>query len=100
MVSLTLEIAEAAEAYAAGHETAREFLARRLRSLGTLYREHLWNEDHVVLPLAEKILSPEELDVLSQAFQGIESRTSLEEVARRISLQAQRCDCLMGEVFI
>jgi len=98
--SLTLELVEAAEAYAAGHRSAKESLARTLRELATLYREHIWKEDYIFLPLAEKVLSPEEQGMLSQDFQSVESRISSDEVAGRIGQKAQRCLCHLGEVFI
>lgn len=100
LVTLTSELSEAADEYAAANNSSRGHLASTLRRLARLYSEHLRNEDYVVLPLAEKILSTKELNALFQAFQGIESETSLDEVATKISLRAQRCECHMGEVFI
>lgn len=100
LVSLTLELVELADEYAAGHDSAKESLTSTLRRLATLYREHIWKEDHILLPLAERILQPEELDALNQAFQRIESGISSDEVAKRIAQHAQRCQCHMGEVFI
>ena len=100
LVSLTLELVELADEYAAGHDAAKEGLTSTLRRLATLYREHIWKEDHVLLPLAEKILSPEQLNALNQAFERIESRISSAEVAKRIAQHTQRCQCGMGEVLI
>ncbi len=100
LVSLTLELVELADECAAGHDSAKEGLASTLRRLATLYREHIWKEDHILLPLAERILPPEELETLNQAFQRIKSGISSDEVAKRIGQHAQRCQCHMGEVFI
>ncbi|HYL38644.1 MAG TPA: hemerythrin domain-containing protein [Bryobacteraceae bacterium] len=98
--SLTLELVRAADAFAAGHGSANESLTRTLRELATLYREHIWKEDYILLPLAEKVLTPEEQGMLSQDFQRVESRISSDEVAGRIGQKAQRCQCHLGEVFI
>lgn len=100
LVSLTLELVELADECAAGHDSAKEGLASTLRRLATLYREHIRKEDRILLPLAEKILPPEELDALNQAFQRIQSEISSDEIAKRITQHAQRCQCGMGEVFI
>ena len=100
LVTLTAELSEAADEYAAANNSGKERLASTLRRLAKLYSEHLRNEDYVMLPLAEKILSSKELNALLQAFQRIESEISLDEVATKISLRAQRCRCHMGEVFI
>lgn len=100
LMALTSELSEAADEYAAANSSGKERLASTLRRLAKLYSEHLRNEDYVVLPLAEKILSSKELNALSQAFQGIESDIRLDDVATKISLRAERCQCHMGEVFI
>jgi hemerythrin-like domain-containing protein len=99
LVTLTSELSVATDEYVAANGSAKEHLTSCLRRLTALYREYIWNEDHIVLPLAEKILSPEELNALFQAFQGIESEISLNEAAKEINQQAQRCPCHMGEVF-
>lgn len=98
--SLTLELLEAADAYAAGQPSAPNSLMRTLRALASLYREHIWKENHVLLPLAEQVLSAEEQDSLYEAFQGVESKIGPDEVAGRIRQHAQRCPCQMGEVFV
>ena len=98
--SLTLELLDAADAYAAGHASAPKSLLRTLRALASLYREHIWKENHVLLPLAERVLSAEEQDSLYEAFQGVESKIGPDEVASRIGQCAQRCPCDMGEVLI
>ena len=97
---LTRDLLKAVEAYAAGNTSALKSLMHTLRALATLYRDHIWKEDHVLLPLAEKALSQEEQEMLSQGFQTIESKIALDEVAARIRQRAQRCPCNMGEVFI
>ncbi|MFN7995400.1 MAG: hemerythrin domain-containing protein [Bryobacteraceae bacterium] len=100
LAALTLEVVELAEECAAGHDSVKEGLASTLRRLATLYREHIWREDHLLLPLAEKILSPEELNALNQDFERIESLISSDDVAKRIAQHTQRCECGMGEVLI
>ena len=97
---LTLELLQAADAYTGGNASAQESLVRTLRALATLYREHIWKENHVLLPLAERLLSQEEQDMLSQAFQSVESKIGPDEIAGRIGQHAQRCLCYLGEVFI
>ncbi|HLJ15952.1 MAG TPA: hemerythrin domain-containing protein [Bryobacteraceae bacterium] len=100
MASSPVELSEALHEYSTGHTSANEPLASTLRRLAQLYHEHLSKEDTILLPLAEKILPAEELDALCQAFQRTESGIGLDEVAKRISHHAQRCQCHMGIVFI
>ena len=97
--SLTLQLLEAADAYAAGHVSAEASLRITLRNLASLYREHIWKEDYVVLPLAEKILSPQELGRLSMAFERVEAKIGPDELADRIGERTRRCLCHLGEVF-
>ena len=99
LVALTRELLEATDEYALGKDSANEHLASTLRRLATLYRAHIWNEDHIVLPLAERILSPDELNTLYRAFQRVESKISLDEIVERISLHKRQCSCYLGEVF-
>jgi len=71
LAALTSELSKATDEYAVAGDPAKEHLARTLQRLVALCREHIRSEDHIVLPLAEKILPPEELNALFQAFQKI-----------------------------
>lgn len=97
--SLTLALLEAADAYAAGDASAAKSLMRTLRALASLYREHIRKENDVLLPLADEVLTQEQQEMLSEAFQRVESTISSDEVASRIGERAQRCVCHLGEVF-
>lgn len=99
LVALTRELSEATGEYALGKDSANEHLGSTLRRLAALYRAHISTEDHIVLPLAEKLLSPEELNTLNRDFQRVESQISLDEIAERISAHKRRCSCYLGEVF-
>ena len=97
---LTRELLEEADLYTStGHASAKEPLIRTLRYLAKLYQEHIWTEDFVVLPLAEKVLSAEELGRLAMAFERIEAKIRPDEVADRIGERAKRCACHLGEIF-
>ncbi len=97
--SLTVELLEAADAYAAGDSSAAKSLMRTLRALSSLYREHIRKENDILLPLAQNALTQNEQDMLFEAFQHVESNIRAGEVAGRIRQRTERCPCYMGEVF-
>ena len=99
--SLTKELLAALDAYTSGgYASSQGILISTLRSLAALYREHIWKEDHILLPIAEKVLSRKEQDVLCETFQRTESSINADELAARIEQHARRCVCHMGQVLI
>lgn len=91
---LVTELAEAVEASAAAGATARERIVGSLRGLIELYPGHIWKEEYLLFPLAEKILSPEELVELAEKFAKVEEEMG-HEVHRRFEALGEQ---LLGKV--
>ena len=69
---LVAELAEAVEAPAAAEASARERIDGSLRGLIELYPGHIWKEEYLLFPMAEKIMSAEELLELEVKFAKVE----------------------------
>lgn len=87
-------------------EEGRLTLIQVLQSLVTLYPAHIWKEDYLLFPLADKILSQQDHDSLLEQFGmaerdlGTDAHASLEalveDVARRID-QCPQCTHLVSQ---
>lgn len=71
---LCSQLAEAvAELKAHGLTAAKESLTNALRALVALYPSHLWKEDYLLIPMAEKLLSHEDQEELVKNFDEVEA---------------------------
>jgi hemerythrin-like domain-containing protein len=75
---LVKQLAEATDSYAMGNASAREALLKSLRSLTELYPNHIWKEEYLAFPMADKILSSEEQRDLSEKFEMVEKEIGLD----------------------
>ncbi len=93
--ALVSALAEAAAGHREGDESATEALVSALRALTALYPDHIWKEDYLLFPMANKILSPEEQADLRQRFEQVEETVGkdlhhrFDELAERLALEAQ-----------
>lgn len=69
---LVSQLAEAAEAYTKASPLATESLLKSLRGIMDLYPNHIWKEDYLAFPMADKILSCEEQRDLAEKFEMVE----------------------------
>ncbi|HEX7361725.1 MAG TPA: hemerythrin domain-containing protein [Bryobacteraceae bacterium] len=51
---------------------AKEDLTQTLRSMVQLYVDHMWKEDYLLLPMANKVLSDEDQAALCDQFESLE----------------------------
>lgn len=70
---LTNELSLACSKYIADQRTGRLSLMKALHSLVSLYREHMWKEEYLLLPIVEKMLSVEDHKHLADQFRMAES---------------------------
>lgn len=75
--ALVSELAEAAEAYRE-NPLAKESLVKSLRGLTELYPNHIWKEEYLAFPMADKILSSEEQRDLYEKFEMVEKEIGLD----------------------
>ncbi len=81
LASLVNELAIAVNAYSKGTAGARSTLERILHSVAELYSDHLWKEDYVLFPMADKLFSKTDQQVLGDTLRAID--VSHGEAARR-----------------
>jgi len=65
------QLKNAVDAYSTADDLVTESLAETLRSLAELYHDHIWKEDYLLLPMASKILSDTDQQVLAETFHAI-----------------------------
>ncbi len=87
---LLRELEAGRDAYSASGGSQREGVLGPLRGLVDLYPTHIWKEDYLLMPLAEKLLSEEEQERLNEQFDGVEgalgagAHHELEELVARL----------------
>jgi hemerythrin-like domain-containing protein len=75
-------LAEQAPAYAQGSPGAKEGLLERLRGILDLYQNHIWKEDAMVFPMADKVLTAADQKELSEGFAEVDRVVGPDVVAR------------------
>ncbi len=87
---LLRQLAGARDEYSASNGSRKELLLPPLRGLVELYPTHIWKEDYLLMPLADKLLSSAEQQRLNQQFENVEAalgpsvHDELEEMATRL----------------
>ncbi|MGA3164089.1 MAG: hemerythrin domain-containing protein [Verrucomicrobiota bacterium] len=61
---------------------AQDSLVQTLRKIVNLYQNHIWKEDAMVFPMADKILTEADQKELSGKFAGVDRSVGLEIIAR------------------
>jgi len=94
--ALVSQLAEATEAYTKASPLAKDSLVKSLRGITDLYPNHIWKEEYLAFPMADKILSSEEQRELYEKFEVVEKEIGLdvhrrfERFAEELERQAQR----------
>jgi hemerythrin-like domain-containing protein len=65
------QLCSAVDGYSEANGVVTESLTDTLHSLAELYRDHIWKEDYLLLPMAGKILSDTDQQVLAETFHAI-----------------------------
>ena len=94
--TLVSELSETAEKYLKNEPGAKEKLVKIFNTLVDLYPKHIWREDYLLFPMTDKMLSPEEQDILQQQFEtaentfGEEKHHKYEQMAQDIKNKAEK----------
>jgi hemerythrin-like domain-containing protein len=80
--ALVTALAEATEAYQRDGVAAREAVKQSLHALAALYPAHIWKEDYLLFPMANKLLSAEEQRNLRGQFELVEAELGREAYDR------------------
>ena len=80
--ALVQALAEHTSAYERGQPAAPEALQQTLRGLMDLYLSHIWKEDAMVFPMANRILTADDQEELSAQFAVVDRAVGLDTIAR------------------
>lgn len=89
---LVKRIAEGAEAYASGKPEAPEEIATAIDGVVKLYPNHIWKEEEMVFPMAERMFPTELRNTLFRQFKDVDAdhlkgnRAKFQQFAERISM--------------
>jgi hemerythrin-like domain-containing protein len=73
LCALVSQYADSAEVYIATQGAARVSLINTIHALLELLPGHIWKEDFLLLPLADKVLTPDEQESLLAQFERVEA---------------------------
>lgn len=91
------DLNSAAAAYINDAERGRLTLIQVLQSLVTLYPAHIWKEDYLLFPMADKILAESDQDLLLRQFAkaeevlGTNAHERFEKLAVELSERIDHC---------
>lgn len=71
---LISQFADCVELYVTTHGDARAPLEKTIRALLELLPGHIWKEDFLLFPMADKVLSPEDHKTLLEEFNQVETQ--------------------------
>lgn len=71
--SLVQGVAAALAQLESGEQAAAATLARALIDLSELLRAHIYKEDNILYPMADRLLSPADQQALAEAFERVEA---------------------------
>ena len=80
--ALVRSLAEQAPAYAQGKPGSKEALLETLRGIVDLYQNHIWKEDAMVFPLADKVLTAADQKELNEKFAQVDNTIGLDVITR------------------
>lgn len=91
--SLVSQLADAAEAYVSTDGRTKDALIRAFDGLVELYPGHIWKEEYLLFPLAEKVLAAADMQMLMERFDKFDAeidprlRDRMEQFADRFRFE-------------
>jgi hemerythrin-like domain-containing protein len=89
--ALVKGLGEATDVFEKDVASAREDVVKNLRGIAELYPNHIWKEDYLLFPMTHKVMRPEELQELYQAFQEVEERMG-KDIHHRLEQWAEQLE--------
>lgn len=80
--ALVRALAEWVPGSGSGQDAAWEALPQTLRGIVDLYQNHIWKEDAMVFPMADKVLTAADQKELSEKFAEVDNTIGLDVIAR------------------
>ena len=90
------ELIQATTGYAENDSSTRDSLLKSLRGLIDLYPNHIWKEDYLAFPMANKILSDDEQRELGEKFEMVENEIG-RDVHHRFEQLAKELEERVGQ---
>jgi hemerythrin-like domain-containing protein len=84
--TLVTGLAEAAEGYQKGDTTTIDALLKNIHGITELYPGHIWKEDYLAFPMANKVLNAEDQQSLSEEFEKVDENIGRDVYQRLIFL--------------
>ncbi|HSB82748.1 MAG TPA: hemerythrin domain-containing protein [Candidatus Methylomirabilis sp.] len=94
--ALTQELAEATETYLRGGIGAKANLIRSLRGLIDLYPNHMWKEEYLLFPMANRLMSPRQQRDLRERFAATDAAIGADAYRQFEQLADQLADQVGG----
>jgi hemerythrin-like domain-containing protein len=91
-------LSAACSTYIADSEAGRLTLMQALETLITLYPAHMWKEEYLLFPMVDKMLSPQEHELLLRQFKtahsdiGVGAHHAYEILADDLRQRVSRCE--------
>lgn len=80
--ALLADLSDSVSAYRAGEKGGASAVGRALRRLAAFYALHTSNEDHLLFPIANKFLSPDDQDTVYERFATVDLENGADFQAR------------------
>ena len=90
---LVMQLNESVNAYAKGVKGSADGITTALNGITKLYRNHIWKEDAMVFPMADRLFSPEKRQAMLKAFEEVEAKTGHDIHSKYVSF-AEKLDDL------
>lgn len=97
ILHLVNELSDSTAAYLGDQRVGRAALKEAFQNLVAFFPGHIWREDYLLFPMAEKVLSPSDQEILLQQFDlaeldlGGRINEEFEALAENLSTRVESC---------
>jgi hemerythrin-like domain-containing protein len=88
----------AAERYAQGDAAARDAIVQNALGYATLLRQHIYKEDNILFPMADRVIPVDQQDGVEAAFEHVEHEETGEGVHEKYLALAEKLEGEFGAV--
>jgi hemerythrin-like domain-containing protein len=88
--NLSQRMRQVTERLQTGDENARDQVVQSAMGYVKLVRQHIYNEDHVIFPMADKVIPAEQQQMMLESFKHYEFDETGEEIQEKFNNLAER----------
>jgi hemerythrin-like domain-containing protein len=92
---LVAQLSDSANEYAKSVADSSGGIINALNGIAKLYPNHIWKEDEMVFPIAERLFSPETNKKLLMEFEGVEAKLGRDVHSKLISFAEKLNDLIL-----